>query len=78
MELETYENIKNYLIYQEVPKKVSGQQLRKWRNYSKRFYFKEEILYRKGKNLTRVLKLGETEPILYLYHANPLSGHLGF
>ena len=39
----------------------------------------EGILYRKAKwpKLTKVVKQGETAPIIYLYHNDPLAGHLG-
>ena len=39
----------------------------------------EGALYRRAKwpKLTKVVKQGETAPIIYLYHNDPLTGHLG-
>ena len=39
----------------------------------------EGTLYRKAKwpKLTKVVKYGDTAPIIFLYHNDPLAGHLG-
>jgi transposase InsO family protein len=61
--------------YQEIIKAVNQQRQPKARI---KYLVRENVLYKDARpNPTRVLKKGETEAILELYHNNPLSGHFG-
>src|ERR1043165_9910835 len=80
MERSLYQEIVQYLSEEKVPQRINNnKEKKKWRNFCTRYQVVEEILYRKAKwpKLTKVVKQGETAPIIYLYHNDPLAGHLG-
>src|ERR1044072_6989196 len=46
---------------------------------SKKFQIVDKKLFKinKWKERTKVLQQGETEPIIFLYHNDPIAGHFG-
>src|ERR1044071_2208327 len=80
MEKQSYQHVLKFLQENEIPYHVkTEQQRKKFRNYCKAFEEIEGKLFWKNKfGLDRrVLKEDEIQAYLYLYHDDPLSGHLG-
>src|ERR1043165_3240434 len=79
MELQLYQEIQDYLQSNVIPSQVNDKRaLRKWENFCKPYHLVNQNLYRKTKwsPLTKVIKRGETAPLIYFYHNDPLAGHL--
>ena len=80
MDRQLYDKIYNFLFSGKVPTQcVTTAEKRSFQNYTKPFQLYENKLVRltKWKQQVSVLKQGETEAILYLYHNDPISGHFG-
>ena len=80
MEHQLYQNVHQYLQDETLPLHVTDKRtLKKWENFCKPYRLVNQILYRKTKwsPLTKVVKKGETAPLIFLYHNDPLAGHLG-
>src|ERR1044072_95584 len=82
MDREQYQEILNFHADQTIPERIDGNRSeKKFRNYEKQFYEEAGLLFRKNKwreDPIKILRKGETEPILYLFHDDPISGHLGY
>src|ERR1044072_6578537 len=79
MERQEYQKVLKYLQEDELPFQIkTGQQRKKFRNFCKVFAEVEGKLFKKNKfGLNRqVVKEGNEEAILYLYHDDPVAGHL--
>ena len=81
MDREQYQEILDFHADQTIPERIDGNRSEKqFRNYAKQFYEEAELLFRKNKwreDPIKILRKGETESILYLFHDDPISGHLG-
>ena len=80
MNLKLYQEIKEFLKRDEIPEKVnSDKEIKKWKRFCIAYQATEGTLYWKAKwsTLTKVVKYGETDLIIFLYHNDPLAGHLG-
>src|ERR1044072_998434 len=80
MERNLYQRIQQFLEEDKLSQTVNNhKEEKKWRRICTFYQLIEGILYRKAKwpKLTKVVKQGETAPIIYLYHNDPLAGHLG-
>src|ERR1043165_4973246 len=80
MEPEEYRRITRYLRDDEMPYHLkTEQQKKKFRNYCKVFEEIEGKLFKKNKfGLNRqVITIEHVEALLYLYHDDPVAGHLG-
>jgi Integrase zinc binding domain/Integrase core domain len=80
MDRQLYDEIHNFLNSGKIPTRcVTTAEKRSFQNYTKPFQLYENKLVRltKWKQQVSVLKQGETEAILYLYHNDPISGHFG-
>ena len=80
MEHQLYQNVHQYLQNETTPPQVTNKRaFKKWKNFCKPYHLVNQVLYRKTKwsHLTKVIKKGETAPLIYLYHNDPLAGHLG-
>ena len=80
MDQKLYQETKQFLEENKLPENVNNnKEEKKWRSWCMKYQVIEGVLYRKAKwpKLTKVVKQGETAPIIYLYHNDPLAGHLG-
>ena len=80
MESQLYQEIRNYLQNETIPTQVTNNRiLKRWKNFCKLYHQINQVLYRKTKwsPLTKVIKRGETAPLIYLYHNDPLAEHIG-
>src|ERR1043165_5393481 len=80
MEHQLYQNVRQYLQDEITPPQVIDQQaLKRWKNLCKHYRLIDQVLYRETKwsPLTKVIKEGETASLIFLYHNDPLAGHLG-
>src|ERR1044072_4567087 len=80
MEHQLYQDVHQYLQNEAIPPQVDNPRtLKKWKNFCKHYQLVNQILYRKTKwsPLAKVIKEGETTPLIFLYHNDPLAGHLG-
>ena len=80
MDRKLYQEIRQFLEKDKIPETVNNdKEEKKWRRLCTSYQVTEGILYRKARwlNFTKVVKYGETSPIIFLYHNNPLAGHLG-
>ena len=80
MKHQLYKEIQNFLRDESTPSQVVDKKtLKKWENFCKPYHLVNQVLYRKTRwlPLTKVIKRGETAPLIYLYHNDPLAGHLG-
>ena len=80
MEHQLYQNVHQYLQNEILPPQVNDKQtLKKWQNFCKSYHLVNQVLYRKTKwsPFTKVIKKGETAPLIFLYHNDPLAGYLG-
>src|ERR1043165_4655309 len=80
MEHQLYQDVRQYLRDETTPPQVDNlRTLKKWKNFCKHYQLVNQILYRETKwsSLTKVVKEGETAPLIFLYHNDPLAGHLG-
>src|ERR1044072_779532 len=80
MEYQLYQNVHQYLQSETIPPQVIDQRtFKKWKNFCKPYHLVNQVLYRKTKwsSLTKVIKRGETAPLIFLYHNDLLAGHLG-
>src|ERR1044071_5989007 len=79
MERQEYQKVLKYLQEDELPFQIKTEQQReKFRNYCKVFEEVEGKLFKKNKfGLNRqVVKDENVEALLYLYHDDPVAGHL--
>src|ERR1044072_3288104 len=80
METPEYNKILKYLQSDEVPHQLrTKQQRKKFRNFCKVFVEIEGKLFKKNQfGLDRqVIQKENVEALLYLYHDDPVAGHLG-
>ena len=81
MDPQHYYNIFNYLTNKAVPSEFSTKQIEQLQRQSGNFIIKHENLYKRDhKNSTklyRVITKEETPLVLYMFHNDPTSGHLG-
>src|ERR1044072_2853041 len=80
MEKQEYQRVVKYLQEEEIPYHLkTEQQKKKFRNFCRAFEEIEGQLFWKNKYglNRRVLKDSEVDAFLYLYHDDPISGHLG-
>ena len=80
MERDLYQKIQQFLEEDKLPPTVNNhKEEKKWKRICTSYQLIEGILYRKAKwpKLTKVVKVGETALIIFLYHNDPLAGHLG-
>ena len=79
MEEEHYQNIYNYLLFQQVPTSFSIQQTQQLDKQSKHYQIEDEILYKKDwNNSTKfhwVVQKRELSALLYMMHNDPISGY---
>src|SRR5688572_20944261 len=75
-----YHQIKQFLQNETMPAyRETKMQQRQWKNICKKFQLIEGQLFKlnKWKKATKVLQQGKTEPIIYLYHNDPIARHFG-
>ena len=80
MENQEYQEVLNYLQNDETPYRLrTEQQRKKFRNFCKVFEEVEGKLFKKNKfGLDQqVVTVDKVEGLLYLYHDDPIAGHLG-
>ena len=80
MERNLYQKIQQFLEEDKLPENISNnKEEKRWKRICTSYQVVEGILYRKAKwpKLTKVVKEGETAPIIFLYYNDPLAGHLG-
>jgi len=78
MDDKTYQEIFNYLKNQTLPSELPKKYCKNFITKTSKYKLKNNILYRnKNNNLLRVIRRYELEPILYMMHDDPTSGHLG-
>ena len=80
MDLHEFHKVLKYLQEDQMPYQLkTEQQRKKFRNFCKAFEEIDGHLFWKNKyGLNRkVLKDSEVDAFLYLYHDDPISGHLG-
>jgi hypothetical protein len=81
MDPRHYYNIYNYLTNKIIPSEFSTKQIEQLQRQSGNFIIKYENLYKKDyknpEKLYRVITKEETPLVLYMYHNDPTSGHLG-
>ena len=80
MEPQQYQNLYNYFTNQQLPSNLTTpKEKQKFINFSKNFIIKNNFIYkidkRKDNNFLRVIKNFEIEPILFMMHNDPTSGH---
>lgn len=80
MDQQNYQQIYLYLKEQTVPTTLTTtKQQQKFKNYCSQFQIKNHFIYkkdkRKDKNLLRVVRTFETEPVLFMMHNDPTAGH---
>ena len=71
MDLKLYQEIKQFLKEDKIPETVNNNKnKKKWRKFCISYQATEGVLYKKAKwpNLTKVVKYGDTAPIIFLYH----------
>ena len=79
MDLKLYQEIKQFLEEDKIPKIVNNaKEEKKWKRFCTLYQTIEGVLYKKVRwsKLTKVIKYGETNSIIFLYHNDPLAGHL--
>src|SRR5688572_3427349 len=81
MEHQIYQQVLQYLKEGQPPLHLEDvpTQRKRWHNFCKPFQVINDQLFRctKWKQPVKVLRQGETEAIIYLYHNDPLAGHFG-
>src|ERR1044072_3415222 len=80
MDLKLYQETQQFLEEDKLPGIINNnKEEKKWRRWCMKYQVVEGVLYRRAKwpKLTKVVKHGETAPIIYLYHNDPLARHLG-
>jgi hypothetical protein len=79
MDIERYQEIYNYLKYQQFPSNFNSQQKQKLKNQASNFTLKNNFIYkcdkRKQNNLLRLIRRSELEPILFMFHNDPTAAH---
>ena len=80
MEQQNYQQIYLYLKEQTIPITLTTtKQQQKFKNYCNQFQIKNNFIYKKDKrrdkNLLRVIRTFETEPVLFMMHNDPTAGH---
>ncbi|GET57624.1 putative integrase core domain protein [Rhizophagus irregularis DAOM 181602=DAOM 197198] len=78
MDIEHYNNIYNYLKYNQLPFTLNNQQ-QQIQKQSVYFIIKNNFIYKKDKkrqnNLLRVIRRHELEPVLFMFHNDPTAAH---
>ena len=80
MDLKLYQEIRQFLDKDELSETANNnKEEKKWRSFYTQYQVIEGVLYKKARwpNLTRIVKYGNTAPIIFLYHNDPLAEHLG-
>src|ERR1044072_1030059 len=79
MDTERYNLLQTFLQNQILPDTLTTQQQKQIKQQSKHFQLKNGFLYkidkRNNKNLLRVVRKYEMEPVLYMFHNDPTAGH---
>jgi len=79
MDTERYNLLQTFLQNQILPDTLTSQQQKQIKQQSKHFQLKNNFLYkidkRNDKNLLRVIRRYEMEPVLYMFHNDPTAGH---
>ncbi|GET57239.1 putative integrase core domain protein [Rhizophagus irregularis DAOM 181602=DAOM 197198] len=79
MDIEHYNNIYNYLKYNQLPSTLNNQQQQQIQKQSVYFIIKNNFIYKKDKkkqnNLLRVIRRHELEPVLFMFHNDPTAAH---
>jgi Integrase zinc binding domain/Integrase core domain len=80
MDITQYQQLFDYLNTQQLPENLTqAKEIKKFRNFSKHFYTKNNFLYKKDKrkdeNLLRVIRRFELEPVLYMTHSHLTAEH---
>ena len=79
MDPEQYNNIYNYLNSQQFPTTFTEHQKRQLQKQLKNFILRNNFIYkldkRRERNLLRVIRKSELEPVLYMFHNDPTSAH---
>jgi nitrogen fixation protein FixH len=79
MDLEQYNNIYNYLNSQQFSTTFTEQQKQQLQKQSKNFILRNNFIYkldkRRERNLLRVIRKSEFEPVLYIFHNDHTSSH---
>ena len=80
MNLDQYQHLVQYLDTDEIPPNFTENEKRTIVKQSRYYYLENRILYKKNrkdpKQLIRVIKWTEVEPILYMMHSHSTAGHL--
>ena len=81
MNLDQYQHLVDYLDSNTFPPNSTDTEQRTIIKRARFYYLKNRLLYKKNykdpDKLIRVVKWTEVEPILYMMHTHPTSGHLG-
>ena len=80
MNLKLYQEIKQFLEEDKISETISNnKEAKKWKRFCTSYQIAKGVLYKKAKwsKFAKVIKYGETGPIIFLYHNDPLAGHLG-
>ncbi|GET55706.1 putative integrase core domain protein [Rhizophagus irregularis DAOM 181602=DAOM 197198] len=79
MDIEHYNNIYNYLKYNQLSSTLNNQQQQQIQKQSVYFIIKNNFIYKKDKkkqnNLLRVIRRHELEPVLFMFHNDPTAAH---
>ena len=81
MDLNEYQQLVQYLSNQKLPTNLRDQQ--RIKSKSRFFKIQDNLLYKIDRRkkthggLLRVLQEHEVEPVLFMLHNHPISGHLG-
>jgi hypothetical protein len=79
MDIEQYNNLYNYLKWNQIPLTFNNQQKQQLQKQSAHFILKNNFIYKKDKrkqnNLLRVIRRHELEPVLFMFHNDPTAAH---
>jgi hypothetical protein len=79
MDRQNYENLFNYLLFNQTPNQFTPQQILQLQKQSKHYIVKDGILYkfnkRKLNDYLRVIQKDELNALLFMMHNDPTSGH---
>src|SRR3954451_5343499 len=81
MDIELYYQLYNYLNNQTFPESQSPKERKQFLTKTKYYQLYNGQLFKKprrnNQQLIKVIKRSEMEPLLYIMHNHPTSGHLG-